>query len=215
MYKTSIWGVRITRSISAGPHNFSAIEIDISIYGTNVVPAASTPFRTTAEEFCDRTETAGAFATLEDAVKALARELKVSFAVWAATRWIDRLIIVGPAHEGPLADRYVRLVTSTARGLQWTVDPADLHEPYGGSTTEPALLRGCQGKTRGLVTAMLVEQAVDEADAREEPVGIISDGGAPSPHRLVWGRELAEASPETIAFLTQPPGDRSIFGIKP
>lgn len=215
MYKTSIWGVRITRSISADPHDFRFIEIHIDIYGTNVVPVASTPFRTTTEQFCDRAETTGDFATLKDAVEALTRELNVPFAVWAATRQIDRLIIVGPANEGPPADRYVRLVTSIARRLQWIVDPADLHQPYGGSTTEPALLRGCQGGTRGLVTALLVEQAVDEADAREEPVGIISEGGAPSPHRLVRGRELAAASPETIAFLTRPPGDRSIVGIKP
>jgi hypothetical protein len=190
------WEVRIARSIQ-GPHHFPT-EIDIRSVGHAVAPK---PFVTTGQEYNWRLDTEGIFAALKAAIQSLGREVETPFAVWAATRWIDELIVVRPFPDDLPPHRYVRIVTTAAHGLRWAVDPADLHEPYGGSTTDPPLLRGNEGEAKGLVTQMLIEQALDEADLRNEPVGILLDPET-SRHRLYWGRELADVPPETIVFVT-------------
>ena len=199
------WGVHIERRHSADPRDFSAMKIRIQ-------PAdeVNGRFQTTTAEFCDRADTGGAFATFHAAVEALADEVQAPFSVWAATRWIDPLIEVRHPDEGPPLDRYVRLATKTGDRLRWLVDPADLHHPYGGSTTEPALLRGSRGEAEGLVTQVLVEQAIDAADDRGEPVGILAEDEGAGGCRLVWGRALLDAPRAKIAFATQPTGMRTV-----
>lgn len=201
------WEVQIVRSIHAGLRDFP-IKIDIRAVG-NIVERAR--FVTTGQEFNSGLDTTGIFTTLQGAVESLASKVKAPFAVWAAMRWIDELIVVHSFPGGLPPDRYVRLFTSTPRRMQWAVDPADLHEPYGGSTTDSPLLRGSKGEARGLVTQSLVEHAIDEADVRNEPVGVISDGESPARYRVSWGQDLAGAPREMIAFVTSPPGDRSVF----
>ncbi len=204
------WEVRIVRSINAAPHDFP-IEIDICTVGQLVAPK---PFVTTGQEFNWRLDTDGIFVTLQRTIESLADEVKAAFAVWAATRDIDDLIVVRPFPDDLPPHRYVRIATTTAGKLRWDVDPTDLHKPYGGSTTDPPLLRGSGGERRGLVTPSLIDQALDEADVRSVPVGIIRDGGSASEYRLSWGQDLADAPREMIVFLTNPPGDRSFFDYK-
>jgi hypothetical protein len=199
------WGVHIDTRLFADPRNFDSHEI--RIYPANGVTGS---FETTTEQFCSIARTGGSFATFQEAIEALARKVNAPFSVWAATAWIDPLLEVRPVDEEPPRDRCVRLATSTGRELRWLVDPADLHEPYGGSTTEPALLRGSQGEAKGLVTHTLVEQAIDEADTRGEAAGILIDDESAHPYRLVWGQELVDAPREKIAFATQPTGMRDV-----
>jgi len=199
------WGVHIGRLHSADPRDLGAMTI--RIYPVEGVTGS---FETTTAEFCDRAETGGSFATLQEAVEALSREVQAPFSVWAATRWIDPLLEVRHPDEGPPLDRYVRLVVSIGHRLRWLVDPADLHHPYGGSTIEPALLRGSLGEAKGLVTQALVEQAIDAADERGEPVGIVTEGEGAGGCRLVWGRELLDTPRGKITFATQPTGMRTV-----
>lgn len=196
------WGFTIERNLATDVRDLGSMSI-------RFYPAegGASGIHRSSGEFSNRVRISGAFVTFQKAVEALAGEVPARFSVWVATRWTDPLIEVLPRDEVPREDRCVRVVTNTKHGLRWFVDPADLHEPYGGPTTEPAMLRGSRGEMRGLVTCALIEKVIDEADARGEPAGLREAGPTV---RLVCGQALKDTARNEIVFRTQPTGSGSI-----